>query len=748
VSYISTGGGAFLECLEGKTLPAGAALRARACPPAQVDVPRPAYLNARPGQARGPDASLPAITAGDGVGMRGWLMLGLLVAGGAMASGTTGETRHASGEYSYVVAPVPEFVVERGLPAEWPGAAPGADDPRWRYWLHDVQADRRAGRHALHVVHAYEARNASLLAEAARFTIEFSPDFQQLQLHAVRLRRDGQWLDRLDPARISLARREAEFEQNLANGVVTAMIVMEDVRVGDLVQVSYTVLGSNPIMGGQVTDSNGFAWHNPVLDAWLRVLLDPGTVPAVHRQHDAPEPVVTATADATEVVMHAHASPAMVNEGNYPAWFRPYPAGYVSAQRTWADVVAWALPLYPPTDALPEDLLARIEQWRALPDTTARVQAAARAVQDDVRYFGVEMGDNTHQPVAPATTWARRYGDCKDKAYLLVAILGRLGIDAVPALVSSANGRGIAPQPPSASAFDHVIVRVDLADGPLWVDATLSQQGGDIRDEDASALGLALPVAAGVDALETIEPPAGHENGISTLERFVASDAGEVELMVRSVYTGHSADVARQNIAGQRQSDLSRRYADYYRGRYGDLDVASPLALEDDRERNRLVLTETYRLAAPFEGSAAVRALDVEGEALLGITAMPKTVDRSGPLAFASVPARYRHEVEVEVPGAWRPGFNATRVAHQSAAFAYESDLAPTDAGGRMAYTLDVLATEVAAEDARVHLGELRRVRDDLSTRLAFHAPPAQIGADERKRRLEALLKQSMGDSR
>ena len=61
----------------------------------------------------------------------------------------------------------------------------------------------------------------------------------------------------------------------------------------------------------------------------------------------------------------------------------------VGPARTWGDVVAWALPLYPEDDPLPSDLLARIEAWKRLPDPHARLRAALRAVQDDVRYFGV-----------------------------------------------------------------------------------------------------------------------------------------------------------------------------------------------------------------------------------------------------------------------------------------------------------------------------------------------------------------------
>ena len=61
-------------------------------------------------------------------------------------------------------------------------------------------------------------------------------------------------------------------------------------------------------------------------------------------------------------------------------------------------------------------------------------------------------------------TWNRRYGDCKDKAYLLSKILARLDIAASPALVSTTRGSATRDVVPTAAAFNHVIVRA-LIDG-------------------------------------------------------------------------------------------------------------------------------------------------------------------------------------------------------------------------------------------------------------------------------------------
>ncbi|WP_460812566.1 DUF3857 domain-containing protein [Luteimonas pelagia] len=640
---------------------------------------------------------------------------------------------------------MPEFVVERDVPDAWPAEAPGAADERWRYWLYDTQVDRREGRDAVYRAHAYEARSTSQLGDAGRFSVSFSPGHQALRIHHVRVRRGDAWHDRLDPAGISLARRESEFERDLSDGEVTALVVLQDIRVGDVVHVGYTVTGANPILDGQASDWATFAWHNPVLDAHLRVLMDPGTVPAIHRENGAPRPVVRTLPDAVEVSMHAHASPAMVDESGYPGWYQPFPLAQVTARRDWSDVVDWALPLYPPVDGLPADLEGLVAGWKVLDDPAARLQAALRAVQDDVRYFGVEMGENTHRPVSPPITWTRRYGDCKDKAYLLVTVLDRLGIRAVPALVSTHRGRAIRDFAPTAAVFDHVIVRAELPEGVVWVDPTRTQEGGDVRLADTSHLGFALPVAPGVASLEEVARPERHDNAITTRERFeVGEDGRSVELAIRTTYRGRAADRARRTIGSERPTDVSRRYSDYYRRRYGELSVIESMRISDDRPANAFVVQERYRLAAPVRVDRTLHVLPLQAEALQPIAESPRTVERTGPLEFAAYPTRYRHEIEIDVPEAWEASFKREALSHRSPAYAYSREVEPTEDGARVVYEMDVQRTELAREDVAAHLSQLKATRESLWIELGFHASPASLDAAERRRRLEALLKDAM----
>jgi transglutaminase-like putative cysteine protease len=661
-----------------------------------------------------------------------------------------GDVEHKRGDFKFFVGPAPAFVVPHPVASQWDPKAPGADDAVWRYWLYDEQVDRRKGVDAAYVDYAYEARSQANLGDAGKYQIEFNPEYQRLVLHKVELRRDGAWQDRLLPDKISLARRESDFEKDMSDGRVTALIVLDDVRVGDVVRVNYTITGSNPILAGQSWDSLRTAWRSPLHDVHLRVLYDAGTQVRSHPENGAPAPTVRNGADGVEVSLDAHASPAVVDEGNYPVWYDPWPAVQFGPARAWGDVVAWALPLYPAADALPADLEARIAQWAKLPDPQARLRAALRAVQDEVRYFGVEMGSNTHRPTPPADTWRRRYGDCKDKTYLLSTILGKLGIRAVPALISTSRGRALRDIEPTAAAFNHVIVRATLGDKAVWVDPTMTQQGGNPADVDLSDYGVGLPIVAGSNALETIAPPATAVSGVSTVERYLPqSKDGSVRYEVETTYTGAAANRMRHSLAGTRSEDLQRRYADYYRQRYGALDVVGTPVLHDDREGNTVKVTEAYVLKNPFlDQGGANRALDTYALALDDATSLPRTMARKGPLDLGQ-PAHYHHEIQVTVPDGWRPTFTEEHQKVDTAAYAFTGAITRSgDDEGKgsvtLRYDLKVKEHELPVDGANAHLGELRRMRDLLSSRLRFAAPSERLGDKERNDRLKALLRDVM----
>ena len=140
-----------------------------------------------------------------------------------LAMGSARADEFASGGFSFRTGEVPAFVEDRPLPSEWPAAAPGAQDEQWRFWGYDRQVDHRPGADVAYTDYVYEPRSQGNIADAGRFDLSFNPDYQQLTLHRVELRRNGRWESRLKPKDISIARRERQFEQDIADGLVAAL---------------------------------------------------------------------------------------------------------------------------------------------------------------------------------------------------------------------------------------------------------------------------------------------------------------------------------------------------------------------------------------------------------------------------------------------------------------------------------------------------------------------------------------------
>lgn len=652
------------------------------------------------------------------------------------------------GEFRFSVAPVPDWVQPQDVAPRWDEKKLPTGGAQWRNWLLDEQQARFGQRRERYQDMAYEALSPALLTEVGKISIDFRPDFERLTIHEVGLRREGQWQSRLKPEAVTLARREAAFEQDMALGDVSAMIVLDDVRLGDVVRVRYTIEGENPILAGLDHVGARFALSAPMLVRQLRVLFDPDA--HIIEQRDAPVPAarVTNARSHLEWRYRAEAIAPIVREDRNPIWFEPYPEVNLGEKRDWATVAHWALTLYPKPAPLPPDLEARIAEWRKLPDAQARIAAALLAVQEDVRYFGVEIGDNTHRPREPAEVWTQRRGDCKDKSRLFVAILAALDIPANPALVSAGSGRRIAEMPPSASAFDHVIVQVHSDKGVLWLDPTRTAQRGPALAQDVGDFGFALPVAADTKALVAVTRNPANASTTRVVERYLPREDGNgLNLEIRAEYAGTAANTIRSDLRYNGSDVIARRYADYYRRRFPELDASLPIAVEDDAAANRIVVTERYSVAKPWSNSSpGQRMLDLEADSIAGVLMLPATLQRRTPLAF-TFPADITHRTELVLPKGWSwKGSDADRAIDDAAAqYRFRAGI-----DGSTVFSVESLqsrTSSVPVERMGEHLDWRRNARAQSLQRWVLALPDAQ--ADEaRKARLGDLVRGVMNDNR
>src|SRR6202012_1409513 len=126
--------------------------------------------------------------------------------------------------------------------------------------------------------------------------------------------------------------------------------------------------------------------------------------------------------------------------------------------KSWNDVSKLMAPLYAKASDISKTSPIKAEAdaiAARTPDPKARAFAALQLVEDKTRYFFIGVGDGGYVPAKAHDNWAGKFGACKGKTFLLLALLKELGAQAEPALANIGAGDGMDERPPSLGAFNH-----------------------------------------------------------------------------------------------------------------------------------------------------------------------------------------------------------------------------------------------------------------------------------------------------
>ena len=146
-----------------------------------------------------------------------------------------------------------------------------------------------------------------------------------------------------------------------------------------------------------------------------------------------------------------------------------FPAGGSVSGKTfgdWRQMGSWYSQLTRGrADSSPE-IKQRVAALTAnIPSTLDKMREIARFVQKDVRYVAIELGIGGWQPHPSQEVFSHRYGDCKDKATLLSAMLREIGIDSYYVVINTERG-SVSPEVQAhLGAFDHAILAIKLPPG-------------------------------------------------------------------------------------------------------------------------------------------------------------------------------------------------------------------------------------------------------------------------------------------
>jgi len=543
---------------------------------------------------------------------------------------------------------------------------------------------------------------------ASELSLDFDPTFERLVLHDIAIVRDGRRITALHPADIRVIEKEDDQDERIYDGERTALIFLKDVRPGDIIDYAWSLSGANPILGGKYNDDYDLSAAVPTRRLRHR-LLWPADRPLHWRGAD---PAIAVNGADQILTWEIRDLPPIDVEDAIPSWYEPWRGVQVTEFASWSEVAQWADAMFR-IDARSFAAVKELaEKLRAEhPTRDARITAAIRFVQDDIRYLGIEMGPNSHQPHPPWETLDGRWGDCKDKTLLLVALLRELGLEAYPALVNTRLLHRLPEKLPSPFLFDHAITQVLDGGKTYWVDGTMSDQGGTLATIETPGDGYALIVRPETQALTPIVTNTG---GSTLVEQtYTTLDyAQPVSLLVRTTFSGGDADEMRSSLASESIEDLARHRINELAADQPKIEAEGLPRIDDDRTRNRIVITEKYHVPELWSGGHWTwypRVLDSH-------LRRPRTMIRTMPLEF-DYPLDVRQTVTFNLPE--EVDVEKSTSVTETPTFRYDYTVDRNGKTVTIRQSLQARRDSVAAKDVADHLTKLNGIWSEITYRLA-----------------------------
>ncbi len=237
-------------------------------------------------------------------------------------------------------------------------------------------------------------------------------------------------------------------------------------------------------------------------------------------------------------------------EPSMPGWAEVATTVHVSTYKTWDQVARywWGLVR---DQLVPNDELRRTVDTVLTgvdrKDQRAVVAALYNFVVTNTRYVALEFGIHGFKPYRVDRVLARRFGDCKDKASLIHAMLKVAGVDSRLVLLRMRDLGDIGEEPASLAAFNHAILYVPSLD--LWLDGTAAFHGAS-----------ELPSADRVANVLVVEPE-GQSPFLTTPEALAADNDTLLSMRVAVEADGRARIGGQSVITGQDAPEYRRAYA-------------------------------------------------------------------------------------------------------------------------------------------------------------------------------------------
>lgn len=625
--------------------------------------------------------------------------------------------------------PLPEWVVE--IEPIHPDETQFPPNDGQRYLLIDRQWRVHDTAPQFYSRSVVEAKTVSGVESASELQIQIDPSYETLHMTGLYVIRDGERIDHSQQAHAEVLRTEPDLGQGIYQGTETLYIRLDDIRPGDIVDFSYISEGRNPAYAGHDFRFGKLSWGVDVERLHRRIVMPKGMSHQINLLRTELAPVKSEEGDNSVYTIGPVAVKKVKFDVGAPDWYLPQATIEFSDFDNWGEVVDLGRSFF--TGQVDPSLENIIEKIRAENDTDeARILAALRFVQDDIRYHSIALGEGGFIPRSPATILETRFGDCKEKTQVFVLMARALGAtSADPVLVSSTYGPAIPDRLPGLGAFDHVITRLVVGGKTYWIDATRRFQRGSLDNLAKPWFGYALVLADGENALRKMPLPTPETPLAEVHDQFdLSAGVGEaVKMTTTGTFRGARADILRAQLADQGREALEENYLRFYEEWFGEVKLIEPLEITDDTVKNEITVRENIHLSDAFtanedeDSDEFQYAFDFKAYALGSVVDSEASKRRQSPLeVYSGVNSLHKTTVKLTNSGLnWELEDEDKEISNKAFDFTYKAR--KRGDSYIMTRTLRTKRDHVSAADARSVLEDHKKLSQDEYWSLLLSGP-------------------------
>ncbi|MEP6466189.1 MAG: DUF3857 domain-containing protein [Parafilimonas sp.] len=569
----------------------------------------------------------------------------------------------------------------------------------------------------------YTKHSIKILSEAgvqdnSEVTIDFDPTYQQLIIHTIEIIRDGESVNKLNLGKLKIIHVEKDLDKFIYDGQLEATLILDDVRKNDIIEYSYTLKGFNPIFQNKFQRFFDTKLDIPVYNLYYKLIVPINRSINIKNNNDTINPLKHTEGNNNIYEWRKINNHTIRVQDKLPDWYDPYSSIMISEFNSWSEVNNWAKQLFPENISISPALKNEINKINSNYKTSEeKTTAAMRFVQDDIRYMGIEMGIHSHKPANPNKVFDQRFGDCKEKSYLLCVMLNSIGINACPVLINASYKKTITEWLPAAIDFDHCTVRVIINNKTYWLDPTISYQRGSLSTISYPDYQFGLVLTDTTTSLSTIKPQGKNKETVKEIFT-VPEYYGLCYFKVITTYSGAYADDTRSDFNYSSDYEMQKNYLNFYKD-YFDNIKSDSLTYSDNDSTGIFTTTEYYSIDSFWTIKDNSRTADFSCYVISDLLKKPKETNRTMPIGL-SFPVHCTEELDINLAG---NGWNLKEVDEdvRCASFAFIKKSKVYDNRIIIDYDYERFKDNVMPEESGNYLSALQKINEEQDYQISWN---------------------------